>query len=931
MRYMALCVISLAFFPAWGQFPLVRELDWRTGHHRPKVHALAQDVQGLFWAASDLGLLMHDGDRAELMLPTSGSRVTSLCAYRSGVAMALEHGPVLVCGTMRCDTVWSAEGAVTIEHLLETTDGTLWAFAAGRPCWPLLEGGARIPDPSAQPAYAKATAVAPFHDGGMVVANDMGLWLLGNGGGVRHHVGQENGAPDNLFLSVAVSGGLVFAGTHNGHLVGWDPLGGGVEVLHVEGNVAVEHVATDGRYLWWSQGGRVLVMALSRKDERYQLAIGRGMLDMGVSGHGMAMWCTGNEVVGLADPSVLHVPQHEGVDLRSISAVGVDAGGRIWFATPTGVYHHAAGMGDHGTLVRLPLALDPRTPVVSMAADPLGGMWLASFGSGVIHVDKQGAIERYDLQNSGINDNVLAVRISGATVWCGTIAGVYLLREGRVQHVPARGPGFVHDLLPQGADHAWAATDGSGLVRVGADGSWLPITGSPSTLYAVVQGDDGVVHAMGPDGLLCRTNGNALKCGSVAALRSSAEMFAMMPLAGARLLLASEGAFRVGEEEGNVIDLTDALALNGVSAELNPWALDENGRVWFACSNGLYRMDADAFQHAVLPVALITSVQVGLDRMPSTGAFITPHDRNDITIRFSAAHQPGVGDLRFQMRLHGWEDGLRITTERDARFPRLPPGRYRFQVRAFVGEAPPEYAPWTELVFEVTPAWYMRTGIKLGGALLAVLAVILLVRLREQRLRMRQHLAQERVRYELEALRSQVDPHFLFNSFNDLVDLIESHPSRAVEHVERLSTFFRRILMLRDKDLITLAEEVEMLQSYFALERSRFGDAVSLELMLPPTFMQHRVVPLTLQLLVENAIKHNVMDMQRPMVVRVGTEDGQLLVSNPRRPRLSPPRSTRFGLASIVQRYKAFTEVPVRVDATEDHFTVRVPLIPPVA
>lgn len=931
MRCVVLLLALWSLFPAWAQFPLVRQLDWRTGHQRPRVHALTQDAQGLFWAASDRGLLMHDGDRAELLLALSGNTTTSLCAYRSGVALATEQGVVLACRTMRCDTLWYGDGATTIEHLLQDAEGSLWAFSPGRPPWRIALPEERIPEPSALPAHATANDAAPFPGGGVVVANDLGLWRLASTGAVEQYLDQENGAPDNLILSVGTAGGRVFAGTHNGHLISWEPLSGTVEILHHQRDVPVEHVATDGRHLWWSQGGRLYTLALGRQNERYHLPVGPGVVDLAVTRQGMAVWCTGTELVGIADPNVLHVPEHEGVDLRNISAVGVDANDRIWFATPAGVYHHASGMGHNGALVRVPLALDPRTPVVSMAADAHGGMWLASFGSGVMHVDGQGAVKRHDHGNSAINDNVLCIRTSEGTVWMGTIAGVYLLRNGLVKHVPAQGPGFVHDLLPLGADHAWAATDGSGLVRVGSDGSWQPMSRSASTLYAVMEGDDGVVYAMGPDGLLCSSKADVLHCSAVSALRSSAEMFAMVPMANARLLVASEGAFLVGQGEGNVLDLTAALGLQNVSAELNAWAKDGLGRVWFACSQGLFRLDADAFQQAVSPVALITSVQVGLEMMPNTEAFTTSHDRNDITIRFTAAHQPGVGDLRFQVRLVGWEEGARMTAEREARFPRLPPGTYRFQVRAFVGEGPPSDAPWTELALTVTPAWYMRTGVQVVGIVLVMLALVLLVRIREQRLRMRQHLSQERVRYELEALRSQVDPHFLFNSFNDLVDLIESDPVRAVEHVERLSTFFRRILMLRDKDLIPLAEELEMLETYFALERSRFGEALALDVALEQAFMQHRVVPLTLQLLVENAIKHNVIDPHRPMVVRVEIRDGQLVVSNPRRPRLSPPRSTRFGLASIVQRYKAFSDMPVQVDAADDRFTVKVPLIPPAS
>jgi len=285
--------------------------------------------------------------------------------------------------------------------------------------------------------------------------------------------------------------------------------------------------------------------------------------------------------------------------------------------------------------------------------------------------------------------------------------------------------------------------------------------------------------------------------------------------------------------------------------------------------------------------------------------------------------------MSFEYRLLGYDARSRVTRERQVAYALLPAGDYRFQVRAFSDKAPSDDAGWVEVAFTVELPWYRLPWVIGLAAVLVVIGILGIVRVRDRRQRVRQQLEQEKVRFQLEALRSQVDPHFLFNSFNTLVELIETDPEQAVGHVDRLSTFFRSILQLRDKELIPLREELALLHTYFALEKERFGTAIHLEVQVPEAVLERLVVPLTLQLLVENALKHNSATTQLPLVVQVGVEDNMLVVRNSLAPRLSPPRSTGFGLESIRKRYAALASQSMEVQQDATHFVVRIPLIGP--
>ena len=172
-------------------------------------------------------------------------------------------------------------------------------------------------------------------------------------------------------------------------------------------------------------------------------------------------------------------------------------------------------------------------------------------------------------------------------------------------------------------------------------------------------------------------------------------------------------------------------------------------------------------------------------------------------------------------------------------------------------------------------------------------------------------------------------PHFLFNSFNTLISTIEDDPEMAVGYVEQLSVFFRNIVNYRDKDIISLGEEIGVVQTYFYLQQKRYGDNLKLHIDVPDEIKRNTFIhPLTLQLLVENAIKHNAISRETQLEIQLLVEnDNQLIIRNNINPKISREAGSGMGLQNIVNRYNLLSGEPVKVKNEGNYFTVILPIL----
>lgn len=185
-------------------------------------------------------------------------------------------------------------------------------------------------------------------------------------------------------------------------------------------------------------------------------------------------------------------------------------------------------------------------------------------------------------------------------------------------------------------------------------------------------------------------------------------------------------------------------------------------------------------------------------------------------------------------------------------------------------------------------------------------------------------LKREQLALQYETLKSQVNPHFLFNNLNSLTALINSDPTKAIDFVKKLSEVYRYVLDQKNHEFVSLADELKFVESYVYLHKIRFGDNLQVQIDVNP--QHYKVIPLSVQLLVENAIKHNEISDQKPLSIRIFSKDDYLVVEN-KLQKKSGSEGSGTGLQNIAARYGFFSDQKVSINFNSETFRVSIPLL----
>nr|WP_321223048.1 histidine kinase [uncultured Psychroserpens sp.] len=180
---------------------------------------------------------------------------------------------------------------------------------------------------------------------------------------------------------------------------------------------------------------------------------------------------------------------------------------------------------------------------------------------------------------------------------------------------------------------------------------------------------------------------------------------------------------------------------------------------------------------------------------------------------------------------------------------------------------------------------------------------------------------------KFDALKNQLDPHFLFNSLNVLTSLIEENPQNAQKFTTSLSKVYRYVLEQKNKDLIPVDEELNFARTYMSLLKMRFEDSIIFEIPDQATNPESKVVPLSLQLLLENAVKHNMVTSNKPLHIKIYENGGMLIVENNLQPKQIVKKSSGVGLENIKQRYKLLSNKTVSINQQANSFAVAIPML----
>lgn len=209
-----------------------------------------------------------------------------------------------------------------------------------------------------------------------------------------------------------------------------------------------------------------------------------------------------------------------------------------------------------------------------------------------------------------------------------------------------------------------------------------------------------------------------------------------------------------------------------------------------------------------------------------------------------------------------------------------------------------------------------------------VYETVFLVKETESEMIKNEQLERAKAEAELEALKNQIDPHFIFNSLNTLSHLIEEKPGKAKQFNDNLADVYRYILQNKVRDLVLLKEELIFLQNYFSLLKIRFEEAVQLRLSIDEKETDHYLIPpISLQILVENAIKHNEFSEFQPLTITIDLKNDVLAVHNPVRRKILRKPSSKIGLQNLQERYRLITNREITVNEEENDFTVVLPVL----
>jgi hypothetical protein len=183
----------------------------------------------------------------------------------------------------------------------------------------------------------------------------------------------------------------------------------------------------------------------------------------------------------------------------------------------------------------------------------------------------------------------------------------------------------------------------------------------------------------------------------------------------------------------------------------------------------------------------------------------------------------------------------------------------------------------------------------------------------------------ESIKAQYEALKNQVNPHFLFNSLNVLTGLVYQDADKAARFIKKLSEVYRYVLDTRNQELISLRDELTFVESYVYLQQIRFGENLIVKM---PHASEGEVVPLSVQMLLENAIKHNEVSTEHPLIITVTVTQGYLTVTNNIQLKTIPTEDgSGLGLANIQKRYEFLTDKPVLITNSSNHFEVKIPIL----
>jgi len=764
------------------------------------------------------------------------------------------------------------------------------------------------------------------------------------------------GLPDNIVLCIQPGqNGLMWAGMQDGGVCSVNPntMRAGVPEVFRRWNYGpVRDLLVFKDILWiTSEKNGVLEVNPSQKYAALSYKKGENFSFSKVSelladNQGNCWISTGNELIFSPGPGFKWLKTIGNTKLGSIQSILTDRTGIVWYSSEGKLFRFSPNEFNFKPPTEIHLPLKRHTRIISLYQDSLGFIWAGTFGEGLLRINpSSGSIRLIDERDGLANGNILSIAGKGKEIWLATLGGAFrcTIRGNAYNdwanlhfenYSQENGPGnnYIYSVLVDSKNRVWFGTDGKGisLLEKGKFISYSEKDGLKSkVVYSITEDMDGNIWFSTSTAGIYKYDGKRFRNYTLANGLSNMQITSIASDKQKHVLFAHDHGIDVLDiETGLFMYYGSELNLDAINPDLNVISGTGSNRFWLGTQEGMIRIEIPVNSKPMIPSLQLKKVAVFLGPYNYINQHVFSWTQNHISFFFNAIWVSAPEQVTFQIKLDNYDLDWINTRNNLVTYSSLPPGKYVFRVRSALKG---NYNNSAGLAYSFTirkPFWKAIWFI-LAMILLIFAVVFMIVRLREESLKRKETLEREKLIFQLQTMRSQVNPHFLFNSFSTLMSVIDEDKETAIEYVQKLSQFFRNILEYRDKDLIPVSEELKLIETYRYLQQQRYGDNFRMEIYIDPDKTATMIPPLAMQMLVENAIKHNVVSAEKPLLVQIYIEGKYLCMKNNLQRKKLLESSTGVGLLNIKSRYRLLGYENVIVIESMDEFIIKLPLIKP--
>jgi ligand-binding sensor domain-containing protein len=930
----------------------------------PKIITLQKSSKGYFLAGTTNGLYRFDGHSFTpfgIDINVKDKSITAIGEDKnSKVWVGFKSGEIGFLQNNSVELLHAQEGhpAVAITSILSDTLGTVYFASAGEGIYYYAKKrfyNINMDDGLSDDYVYEIRS----GESGLIACTDRGLNSIHfkNGKKNIHFFTSANGLPDNIVRCFYPKNSTAQK-TSSAYWIGMQDKGAGTfsaadsayfSFAHNWSYGQVNSIISSGKQLWIATRDKGMVImefadsTMNKVSEIKNVFTGYSKASNLLCDDEDNIWFTSNnQLIKTNGARLQNILPYNEKSYAQIHSILQDKTGNIWINVNNGlIKFHLNSLQQKWQSKYYPLALiNSKTDVTSLYEDKFGNIWAGTMGKGIFIIDPLTNKNRHLTEDNLLVDgSVLSITGKDDELWISSLAGAVhcnLTDKNKdifqpytfinFKNVSSIGSNYIYSILEDSKNRVWFATDGRGITvyENGRFKNYNQSNGIKSlVIYNVCEDKNGNIWFSALNNGLYKFDGKKFINISVEQGLNDATITALATDKKNNIIAVSKKGINIINATTNNISYLDInQGLEEVNTDLN--CITGNDAIYLVSNKGILRYsptDKSLRPKIVLEDVSVFSANADINRK---GKF--SYDENNLTFSYTGISFSHPEKVRYQYKLEGLNKEWVNTKDNHFNIPKLPLGNYTFRVKASINN---QFDNTNEAAysFVIQKPFWEQWWFVLPVLIILSSALYYLIKTREKRVKRWERIEKEKIQSQFEVLKSQVNPHFLFNSFNTLISVIEQDQQTAVEYVEHLSDLYRKIVTYRDKDVITLKEEIEIINDYFFIQKKRFGGNLQFVNNVAEEEQQFYIAPLTLQLLAENAVKHNAISSETPLIIELSMQEKMLIVKNNLNQKVSREKGAGMGLENIVKRYKLLSKEEVVINKTNCSFIVHIPLL----